>query len=357
MAYQSSDLLAALAAYHPDVDLGSLQGDAEASAQGGATPQDFVAKYVNDPRITQAYVNKYTNFAQPSLADINSQIGIAQQQGKLNQSSTEQQYGNTAYDIQQNQLNQNQNLFNQADQMGLSRAGVTGAGTGRIAANTTQALSYNDAQRANSLASIALQTSGNVGQLQGKEAAIQADIGQQARQDAYGNSQNYFTRQTNAFNALQNINPSLAASSPSYAALLSTMMQRAGLGALDPNELQAYFKGQIAQTVPSSTPSSAAPSPVSTGGSTYTYPTSQTQTTPGMQAPANNAGVTDQIYGTVYPYLQSLFSKGGWQGLDLSSNGFQNSRAYQFLSGIDPNLNPNQASYLYYHVRKQLTGQ
>lgn len=330
MAYSGQDLIAALQAYHPDVNLSNtaLMDLANQQAGYGMSPQDFAAKWINDPAISNAYYQKYNSLAAPGMAQIQKQIGLtgAQYENARNQANND--FANTSFGIQQNQNNQNQSLFNQADAMGLGRSGVTAAGTGRIAAQSSQNLSYADAQRANSLAQLALENQGTQDTLKGQIAAIQAGVTSDATKSFNQNSDAYFQRQKDAFAQLQNVNPTLAASSPSYRNLLNTILQKAGLGALDPNELGAYFGGQVGNAMGGGG-----------GGSTPKTTTPVKKTTPAPKAPINQSSLINDLIG--------YFQKGGWQGQDAGD--IKHLQDQYGLSAAD-------ASHQYYSIRKWVTG-
>lgn len=354
---QPGDYISALSSYHPDVDLNSVFGtQAQDAANTGMSVSDFVGKYLNDPGISQAYVKKYTSFAQPQLDQFNTQIGLAQNQGNiLNQqyqsgvNQTNNQVDNSVYGIRQNQLDQNQSLFNQADAAGLSRSGVTNAAQGRIAANTTQNLSYTEAQRANSLAQLALQNqegqttvAGNIANLQSQVGSTQSNIQQQAQQDAYNNSQNFYSRQQDALKTLQSgVNYSLLANSPAYASILSNVLQHSGLGYASPEDLMGAAKqvSGSATATTSSTPSAP----------TVTTPTPVTPALPVQNAPQYKVGSVNPN-SQLGSYLIGYFKKpsSAWAGHDSSDISF-----LQNKFGISPDV----ASYYYYQLRKSVAGQ
>ncbi|GAC1502292.1 MAG: hypothetical protein NVS1B10_07000 [Candidatus Saccharimonadales bacterium] len=386
-----SDYISSLQSYHPDVDLSSVPSimqSAQQAASAGSDVNQWTGQNAQNPDIVKAYVQKYSNFYAPQNALINANIGVAQQQGQLlnqqnssQQSQVNQAFGNTGYQIGQNQLDQNQSLFNQADQMGLSKSGVTAASTGRIASNTTQALSYNDAQRANALASLAIQnqqnnlsTQGDINQLHGQLASNQSQISQQATQDAYNNSQNYYNRQLSTLQAISTPNFALLSTSPAYAQAYSQMLSRAGMGSASVQDIMNSAKQYVqkySSTSSQGAPSSPSGSPVTNKRTPTSYSGESYSPTPPntpSQAPSlvdtiqkygygpNTAGVGSDLFSQALPSVQTIF-QGNWQGKDIGKSGFSDSPVYAYLNSKIPGITPSQASFIYYRARKSIIGQ
>lgn len=145
----ANDYLSALNVNHPDVNLMSdptLTGYANNAANSGQSVSDFVNKYNNDPSVYGAYTQKYQTIAAPQGAQIN------------------QDYNNTGFQIKQGANEANNTVLNTAAGSGLQRSGFAALGQNTVGTQENQALNYNEANRANNLANLALTTNTNVQQ-------------------------------------------------------------------------------------------------------------------------------------------------------------------------------------------------
>ena len=206
-----TDYLNALSQYHPGVNLGSstdLTNQANQAAASGQDINDFATKNANNPAIGQAYVNHYQTFAQPTIDGINTQIGTLGTQGQI----TNQQYGNNVTQLNNDSTQAQRQIgfsgadaqassFNAANSAGLANTGNYAGASQRIASDQSNALSYNEANRANQLGQLMLQNQSNqnsiqgtVNQLQSQKAATQQTVSQSAQDAQLQNSDRYFNR-------------------------------------------------------------------------------------------------------------------------------------------------------------------
>lgn len=330
MSYQGSDLLGALQALHPTIDLSqtSLAQSANTAAAQGMDPGTFASQNASNPIVGETYSQYFQNLANPTINNLQEQGANAQNQFQVNQNTQNQNFNQNSAAIQNN-----------ADSLGLSRSGYNG-----------NQLSANEAQRANTLSSLALQNEDTQAGINAQIASTQQQVGTQASNAELQDTQTYNQNQQAAFGELQNVNPSLAATDPSYLNLLNTIMQRAGLGTLDPNELATYYKTQVGNATGTAT------------GTTTPSTTAQTtSTTPAASNPAAQYGISDEQWSDALPNLQKIFSgqainpttkkpyyvKGGKPAQDTT---------IEQLLEQQYGLNPSSAASLYYKARGQIIG-
>lgn len=285
-----SELYSALQGYHPSVDLSNsgLLNDANTAAANGMDANTFVQHYAADPRITQAYSQKYATYYQPTIQGYNTQEATIGNQQKMTGAqyaqgtgAANQQYDYSRSNIQANQYGQNDALMNAADASGITRGGNTLQGVQNIAQDTTRGLTYNETQRANTLAQLALQKAQQDTSLQGALAQVEAQkaqtnqqIGLDATQAATQDTSEAFNKRLALYQAgaqlpvgrsvdvapgyqvngtgifpdqaislFQNVNPMLLNSSPTYRSLITQALGQYGFK-LNPEDL-ANITGSV----------------------------------------------------------------------------------------------------------------
>ena len=214
---QSSDYLSALSQYHPGVNLSGQQGliDASNNASGqNMSTSDFVSKYNNDPGVLNAYNQKYQTLAAPQQGALDTQIGSLNNQkdifsnaADLSSTQTNQQYDQSNRQTSEAAGNAQMAAYNSAQNNGFGNTVLSTGAQQQVQSDLANNLSYNQSNRANALAGIALnnasqntQLSGSIGQLQAQKGALNYQTSTNA-QDAYNqNTNEQFARQDALFN-------------------------------------------------------------------------------------------------------------------------------------------------------------
>lgn len=352
----AQDYINAVQAFNPGVDLSSVLGPAANNALSSNQPIDsFVSQYGGSNDVLGAYNKQQQALYAPQVASINGQIGVAQQQGQLNnqqnalqQSITGQGFDNSAFGIRQGANQANNTVLNTAAGSGLQRSGFAALGQNTVGTQESQALSYNDAQRADALASLAiqnqqgnLQTQANTGQLQGQLAGINATEAGQAETNYLQANAAQQANQQSVFQAVSSPNILLLSTSPAYANAYAQMLAKAGLGTANVSDIMSAAKQAYAN------------GGGSTGGSsTYSSVPTNGSYSGGVPAPSQAPATAAPSSGQVSSYIQSIFK----DNPGLVSNGYTESTLIPKLQQAPYNLSYQQAVNLAYTNRKPFEG-
>lgn len=392
----ASDYLNALQFYHPDVQFSGIQSlndAANSAASSGMSTSDFVNQNMNNPGIFQAYNQKYQTMAQPQLASIggqinqeNNQLGLSDQSTANSSNTVNNDAANAERNMKVQGMGQADSIANAADKSGIGNAGTTLVQQNNNNQDVTRNVSYTEANRANSLAQLAIQNAGTkagiqgtIDSLQGQEGAINYNTALNSQQDYNQDSATMFDRANTLFNdslalpagrsaqimpgytvngtkidangavsAIQNLLPVLG--QPGVQSLLSAVLPQYGIN-LTADQISKLGAGSSA---PSAT---VAKTSYSTGGGggggSYVAPIAPKTNNPAPASPSQVAGpgrsgAPISMEMQVTPYLTQYFKAGGYQGQDKSD--------LASLQKNFPGLTGPEASYLYYTTRKAITG-
>ena len=378
-----AELYQALQVAHPNVDLSSsgLLNDANTAAANGSDASGFVNQYYSDPRVSQAYAAKQQTLYGPTNQGYATQeqtIGQQRQQAQQalgqNTGQVNNQYDYSKSNILANQYAQNDSLDNAADAAGLTRTGGNYQGNQNIAQDTTRALTYNENQRANTLAQLALQKSqqdtslsGALSQVEAQKAATNQQMGLDATQSYNQDSQDYFNRNLQ----LAQLGMSLPSGrsvdvGPGYQVTGSMQNPSGALKLFNDNlsligtpGTEGLFADALRSTgvnVDTSTLDTLwnEASQKRTGSGSGTPPAKTPPPATGYTSPVAKYGIPDTTYnkftaatnGNGQNYA-SYFKSGAYQGNDAAD-----------IASIGSNygVTPDQSSALYYNYRHQVIG-
>lgn len=387
MAYQASDLLGALQYYNPGVDLSNsgLSSIASTEAANGTSPADFASKYAGSPQVASAYQNFYQTQANPTIAATNSQIGVQQNAQQLSdqqeQNSANTENNDTSQsiaNINRNRQTQNDQIFNSAAASGNSTAGGTLVQENNNNVDTQRNISYADAQRANTLSQLALQNTtnknqiqGSIDQLQGEKAVTEQGVATNAMNATTQNSVDQRnlgiqqaqvsenlpygrTIQTGPYTVIQGMqtlptqltdfvrqNVGLIGT-PAFEPLLKAVAAASGITLTDAQANQIS-----SGSAPAAAPASSSGNSSSSSSSSYTPPVTNPAATQSDTNVLTPMEISDNTFSSTKKELATIFEGGAsaWQGKDA-----QIIKTIQSKEGV----NADQASALYYTIRKEL---